>query len=311
MSNDYGSFRPARFPSVLLALLLVGLGLALAGNVYQFKKGETLASELTRVQHSLQAQITRLSDATSGAFDVTQRRFEELQKLQDSTAAAVIDARSELRHGNSQVTNRLEQRNQELAKENQKLTAELAALKQDINSRFQKTTAGLQNTSTNLETANAKLQHISSQAEVNRADLNRVAGDLSVVSAKLAGATPNPAAATTQPPSRRLFPFDLLKTKVPTRVGEVQIAIRSTDPKNNRYTMDLYTGDKIARGRDGAVNQAVQFYLPGKTLPYELVVSEVRKDEVLGYISAPIVPSPRIERAAASLRGTSSMVSSR
>ena len=308
MSNYYGSFRPARFSSILLGLLLVGL--ALAGNVYQYRKGETLARELTRIQHSLQAQITRLSDATSGAFDVTQHRFEELQKLQDSTAAALIDARTELRQSSSLATDRLEIRNQELAKENQKLTAELSALKQDIASRFQNTTAKLQNNSSKLETASAKLQRVSSETEVNRADLNRVAGDLSAVSAKLA-TTAKPAAAAGQPPSKKLLPFDLLKTKVPTRVGEVQIAIRSTDPRNNRYTMDLYTGDKIARGRDGAVNQAIQFYLPGKALPYELVVSEVRKDEVIGYVSAPVVPTARIERAAASVRGNSSVMSSR
>jgi len=310
MSNDYASSRRAHPPASVLVLLLLGLALALAGNVYQFVKSQRIARDVAGIQHNLQTQITRLSDATSGAFDVTERRFEELKRLQDSTAAAIIDARSELRHSNSQVATRLEDRNQQLAQKNQELTAQLTALKQDISARLQNATA-------TLDTANAKLQHVSTEAERNRADLKKVAGDLNAVTAKLTNSAkpvatlPQPLAAPPQPPARKHLPFDLLTTKVPTRIGEIQIAIRSTDPKNNRYTMDLYTGDKVARGKDCAINEAVQFYLSGNPLPYEVVVNQVWKDEVIGYVSAPVVPGPRIQTAATALRNNASSASTR
>ena len=310
MSTDYASSRRAHPPASVLVLLLLGLALALAGNVYQFVKSQRIARDVAGIQHNLQTQITRLSDATSGAFDVTERRFEELKRLQDSTAAAIIDARSESRHSNSQVATRLEDRNQQLAQKNQELTAQLTALKQDISARLQNATA-------TLDTANAKLQHVSTEAERNRADLKKVAGDLNAVTAKLTNSAkpvatlPQPLAAPPQPPARKHLPFDLLTTKVPTRIGEIQIAIRSTDPKNNRYTMDLYTGDKVARGKDCAINEAVQFYLSGNPLPYEVVVNQVWKDEVIGYVSAPVVPGPRIQTAATTLRNNASPVGTR
>ncbi|HUJ48560.1 MAG TPA: hypothetical protein VLW25_00110 [Bryobacteraceae bacterium] len=313
MSNDHANARRAHLPASVFVLLLLGLALALAGNVYQFVKSQRLARDLAAIQHNLQAQITRLSDATSGAFDVAERRFEELKRLQDSTAAAIIDARSELRHSNSQVATRLEDRNQELAQRNQELAAQLTALKQDIAARLQSTAARLQNTSTKLDTADAKLQHVFTETDRNRADLKKVAVDLNAVTAKLATTAktvttlPQPPATPPQLPARKHLPFDLLTTKVPTRIGEIQIAIRSTDPKNNRYSMDLYTGDKVARGKDCAVNEAVQFYLSGNPLPYEVVVNQVWKDEVIGYVSAPNHPA----QAAATARNNASPAGTR
>ena len=76
MSNDYVNYvssRRANSHGLALVLLFLGLAVALSANVYQYIKAERLAREVTQLQHNLQAQITRLSDATSGAFEVTQR----------------------------------------------------------------------------------------------------------------------------------------------------------------------------------------------------------------------------------------------
>jgi len=324
MSDDYLGSRQPRLHAGVLVLLVLSLALALGGDIYQFVKSQHMARDVALVQHDLQVQITRLSDATSGAFDVTQHRFEDLKKLQDATLDTLIDARADFRRSSSQVAARLEERNQELAQKNRELTAQLAALKQDINAKLQNATATLENTSTRLDTANAKLQHVSTETESNRADLKRVAGDLSQVTAKLASSAkpaasprqtvptqpqpvatlPPTAAAPPQPPARKYFPFDLLKTKVPTTIGEIQIAILGADPKSSRYSMDLYAGNKIERKMDCAVKQAVQFYVAGSPLPYEIVVNQVQKDEVIGYVSAPNVPAARIQTAATTLRGS-------
>ena len=103
MSDDYIGSRLPRFHAGVLVLLLLSLALALAGNVYQFVKGQHTARQVALIQRNLQTQITRLSDATSGAFDVTQHRFEDLKKLQDATLDALIDARTDFRRSSSQV----------------------------------------------------------------------------------------------------------------------------------------------------------------------------------------------------------------
>jgi hypothetical protein len=278
-------------------LLFLGLVAALCANAYQFVKGERLAREVTLLHRDLQAQITRLSDATSGAFDVTQQRFEDMKKLQDSTATALIDARTELRTTTSQVSAELEEKNQELARRNRDLMAQLASLKQETSAKFQ-------NTSAKIETTSAKLAQISTEAERNRAALKQVTGDLGAVRTNIVPVSIAKQAPVRESADRDRIPFDLLKTKVPTQIGDIQIAIRGTDLKKNRYTMDLYADDKVTLEGNHSVNEAVQFYLAGRQLPHEIVVTEVRKDEVIGYVSAPRVTAPKIQTPAAAPRSS-------
>jgi len=312
-ADDFGNYRASRKTRLnggVLVLLFLGLALALAGNVYQFVKGEHLGRDVALMQRGLQGQITRLSDATSGGFEVAQQRFQNMKELQDSTAVALAETQSELRRSNSEVAERLESKNLELAQKNRELIAQLAALKQetsaklrDTSAKLQNTSAGLQTTKAKLDNTSAKLDQVSSEIEKNRTDLKHVASNVSAISVKLPADTKR-AAPARQPEERNYLEFDLLKTKIPTRIGEIQIAVRSTDPKKNRYTMDLYAGDQVTQEREGSVNEPVQLYLPGGRIPYEIVVSQVRKDEVVGYVAAPKAPSPRLPAATATLQGS-------
>jgi hypothetical protein len=308
-SENYLAPRSTRLRSGALVLLFLGLAVALAANVYQFVKGEHLGRDVALMQRSLQAQITRLSDATSGGFEVTQQRFQNMKDLQDSTASELRDARSELKRTNSEVAERLEEKNHELMQRNRELVAQLAALKQETSAKLRDATAKLQNTSARLQTTdvkldktNAKLDRVSTDVDRNTADLKRVAGNVSAIAIR-PPATVKRTVPVREPQERTVLEFDLLKTKVPTRVGEIQIAIRSADPKKNLYTMDVYAGDSTIQVREAAVNERVQMYMPGGQIPYEIVVRQVRKDEVLGYVAAPQSIDAKTQTAAATLAG--------
>ncbi|HLG96165.1 MAG TPA: hypothetical protein VKX49_07625 [Bryobacteraceae bacterium] len=304
-SSLYSSARRLRLHSIAIVLLFAGLIAALAGDVYEFVRGEHRSRDVELMQHNLQTQITRLSDATSGAFDVTQQRFQNVKNIQDSLASELIKYRSEWRRDNGEVTRQLQTKNQELEAKNRELLAQLAALKAETTANLQTASAKLRNTSAKLETTSASVERIASEAEKNRADLRRIAGDLGAVTASVSRNS-REFAALRQPDSRQRFDFHLLKTKVPTRIaGTIQIAVRSTDPKRNRYSMDLYADDKIAAEKNRAANEPVQLYLRGAALPYEVVVTEVRKDEVVGYVSAPVSGGSRIESTSATLHGVS------
>jgi hypothetical protein len=313
-ADDFSNYRlssKGRLNGGVLFLLFLGLALALAGSVYQFVKGEHLRRDVALSERNLQSQITRLSDATSGGFEVTQQRFQNMKELQDSTSMALAETRSELRRTNTEVAEQLETKNLELAKKNRELMAQLAALKQETSAKLQDTSAKLQNTSAGLQTTKVKLDHtsakldqVSTEVEKNSADLKRVVGNVNAVRVSQPAAAKRAAAPAREPEARNYLEFDLLKTKVPTRIGEIQIAIRSTDPKKSRYSMDVYAGDMAAQEREANVNEPVQLYLPGGRVPYEIVVSQVRKDEVVGYVAAPKVTVPRPPSATATLEGT-------
>jgi hypothetical protein len=276
----------ARLHTAILVILFLGLAVALVGNVYQFIRADKLARDLAAAQRNLQAQITRLSDATSGAFDVTQERFLETKKLQDSTAEAIKNARVELMRTNAGMVDQLDERNSQLAKGNRDLTAQLAALKQDTGARFQKASSALETTSAKVDATNTRLDRVAGEIEIHRADLKRISNDLAALRAPVAAAPKRrPILRESDEPSR--IPFDLLTTRVPTKIGDIQIAIVNADPKKNDYTIQILADDKIVHDGSHAVNEAVQCYTGAHAQPVEIVVTEIRKDEVLGYVTEP------------------------
>ena len=70
--------------------------------------------------------------------------------------------------------------------------------------------------------------------------------------------------------------------------------LKSADMKKNRYTIELIADDKLVEKKDKTVNEPVQFMLSRATQPFEIVVNEVKKDMISGYISA-----PKVQQAAA------------
>ena len=71
------------------------------------------------------------------------------------------------------------------------------------------------------------------------------------------------------------------------QLRRLAVALRRTDPKHNKYTMEVLAGDKKTEKREKGINEPVQFYMSKARLPFEIVVNEVQKDYVIGYMSTP------------------------
>ena len=79
----------------------------------------------------------------------------------------------------------------------------------------------------------------------------------------------------------------LTKSKTPTHVGPIQVTLTKTDPKKFKYTLMVVADDKTIEKKDKTADEPVQFYIKGATRPYEIVVFDVTKDKVNGYLSTP------------------------
>jgi hypothetical protein len=55
----------------------------------------------------------------------------------------------------------------------------------------------------------------------------------------------------------------------------------------------MMADDKRTEKRDRNVNEPVQFYVAKARLPYEIVVNEVKKDQIVGYLATPKDLVPR------------------
>jgi chromosome segregation ATPase len=86
---------------------------------------------------------------------------------------------------------------------------------------------------------------------------------------------------------RDYYELDLWKSKRYTRVGMISVRLNKTDTKRQRFTITLFDQDKRIEKKDKTLLEPVQFYLQGTRNLLELVVFEIHKDRVVGYLSTP------------------------
>ncbi|HZP32450.1 MAG TPA: hypothetical protein VFB23_03720 [Candidatus Acidoferrales bacterium] len=70
-----------------------------------------------------------------------------------------------------------------------------------------------------------------------------------------------------------------------TKVGDVMVELRATNVKKNQFTVALYVDDLRLEKKDRAVDEPIYFYTHGTRAPSELVVNQIGKNKVTGYVS--------------------------
>ena len=147
--------------------------------------------------------------------------------------------------------------------------------------------------------ANTKIADVTSdvastKSELSKtiSDLKRATGDMGVMSGLIA-TNAQELSALKQLGERNYFEFQLARNSKPQRIGDVLVALKKTDPKRNKYTVEIVADDKKVEKKDKNTNEPVQFYVSRARQPYEIVVNEVKKDQVVGYLSAPKVQVAR------------------
>ena len=131
-----------------------------------------------------------------------------------------------------------------------------------------------------------------SELEKTIATLKATQGDLGVQSGLIA-TNGKELAALKALGERNYTEFKLGKTKAPQKVGDIAVFLEKCDPKNNRYTIRVIADDKTVEKRDKTLNEPVQFLLSKATQPYELVVNDIKKDLISGYVASPKVQQTR------------------
>ena len=81
--------------------------------------------------------------------------------------------------------------------------------------------------------------------------------------------------------------FTIATKNTPQKVGDVTIELKGTDPKKNQCNLALVVDDKRTEKRNRGVNEPIFFYAHGSRRPMEVVVNQVEKNKINGYISVP------------------------
>ena len=91
---------------------------------------------------------------------------------------------------------------------------------------------------------------------------------------------------------REYIQFDARKKKKIT-VGDILLELRKADRKKHRANLRLYYDDKKVDRKDVYTNTPLTFYVGREKIHYELVINEVTKDRIRGYVSVPLGKLPK------------------
>jgi len=241
-------------------------------------------------------QISKVHE-TSTVSSKTNRESVDSLKSQMAEArrqASILAGQAKLdatKHADDLAEKLEKMQQEETAKMTEKVTAvsgDVSKVREDANST--KTRVG--EVSTDLAVVKTDAAATRSELEKTIADLKSTRGDLGLQSGLIA-TNGKELAALRSLGERQYTEFRLTKEKSPTKVGDVQIRLKSADMKKNRYTIELIADDKLVEKKDKTVNEPVQFMLSRATQPFEIVVNEVKKNMISGYIAAPKVQQAR------------------
>jgi chromosome segregation ATPase len=265
-SYQYENPGTPRWIAILFALLIVGLALmAYAGHSAQTRVEQELAKneEQNRILTAqLEQANTRIADL-KGQLEVTSQKI-------GMTQAELAEARS-----------RAEAIRKQQVTSDQKLSQEITDAQK---SSEQKIGA----VATDVTGAKKDIADTRSDLEATKTKLERAAGDMGVMSGLIAR-NHDDLEELRRRGDRNYFEFTIQKSKKPERVGPVQIALDKTDQKKSRYTITVLADDKAIEKKDKTSGEPVQFYMKGsaRLTPYEIVVFDVSKNKITGYLSAP------------------------
>ncbi len=85
---------------------------------------------------------------------------------------------------------------------------------------------------------------------------------------------------------REYVTFDFRK-KRKAQVGDISVELRKADTKRQRADLHIFVDDRKMERKNINVNTPVNFYVGTEKVHYELVINQVLKDEIKGYVSVP------------------------
>ena len=263
----------------------------LAFNIYLYFALDHTRTDMSKMRESMLTEIANLREASSVT---TQSQRHSVETLKAELEVARRQANQAAGQAKQEAMVRAEQLTKKLADEQAQQHAQVQSELSDV--KQQASTANTKIGEVSGDVSNVKTELGSTKAELEKtvANLNKVQGDLGVQSGYIA-TNGKELAALKRLGERNYFEFTLLmKSKQPQRVGDVTLRLKKADAKHNKYTLDVMADDKMTEKKDKNLLEPVQFYVAkAGHQPYELVVNNIEKDKVVGYLATPKDSMPR------------------
>jgi DNA repair exonuclease SbcCD ATPase subunit len=248
----------------------VGLAVAVLGGVSLIGVilGWSALSESKSAEQSIQATLKQQNDVLSQRLAKADEENQQLQSDFKVVTDKLNVTQEDLQRARKQAKQSVASYNKKLSDVNTQLAAK--ANNDDVNK------------------LNTDVSGVKNDLEDTKGKLERATGDMGVMSGLIAR-NHDDLEELRRKGDRNYYEFTVQKAKTPQHVGPVQISVNKTDQKRSKYTMTVLADDKSIEKKDKTAGEPVQFYVKGtaRYSPYEIVVFEVGKNQINGYLSTP------------------------
>lgn len=121
-----------------------------------------------------------------------------------------------------------------------------------------------------------------------RADLQSTQGNLDSTRTELTGSiahTHDELVLLQKKGERNYAEFDITKSKQFKRAGSVEVRLKKADGRHQFADLDLMVNDRNLSQKHVNLFQPVMFYMPDSPQPIEIVINDIGKDHIHGYVS--------------------------
>jgi cell division protein FtsB len=265
-SYHYENTGTPRWIVVLFGVLFVALA---AMGFFGYTAQSRMSQELVKAEDQNKTLAAQLAQANSSLADL-KGHMEVTEQKVGMTQSELAQARSRAESIRKEQVVTAAKLNTQLTEVQKNSEEKIGAVATDLGG----TKKDLESTKNDLETAKGKLERMQGDEGVMSGLIARNHDDLEDL--KRRG-------------DRNYYEFTVAKSKSAQRVGPVQVTLSKTDPKKNKYTMTVFVDDRSIEKKDKTAGEPVQFYVKGGrgASPYEVVVFDVGKNQITGYLSTP------------------------
>lgn len=279
MNQEATSKRP-RFSEIAVFFLL---GVLFAGGIYLLQQVRELRAEIVTFREAVAVDVAGVREAAALSTGTAKR---DLTALRAELDAARAQAATVAGQAKVEAQKHAERLAQELAKEQQRQQEQQEQIAGELTEVRHETEAKISAVNSDVIKVESEVSSTKAELQKTIADLKRVTGDMGVMSGLIA-TNGKELAALRELGERDYFEFQLAKSKQPQQVGAIRMMLKKAEPKKSKYTLELFADDKRIEKRDKTANEPIQFYVGGNRQPLEIVVFEVKKNLIAGYLATP------------------------
>ena len=217
--------------------------------------------ELAQKDEALSARLRATTETLGQSVGMTQKQID--MKTQAIMVAQAAQAKAE-----HVQTAKLEQAQAETVKQIGAVASDVSTVKTDVSGAK----ASIADTQTDLANAKAQMQRMMGDEGKMSGFIATNHDELEILKHK---------------GDRNYYEFTLQKGAKPTLLSSIKLQAKKVDDKRSKYTMIVSADDRNIEKKDKSLDEPVQFYTGKDPVLFEVVVNNISKNQISGYLSTP------------------------